>query len=159
MARANPPKREAGFTLVETMIAMFFIAFIVAEMAMVSVYSSRSSQFSRRINEANHLASQLADAARNTAYPNLQSALTYRVTDPANGAIANVTETCTLAGTAVTCTASVLQFTQTRTVTPLPSGTAFAASESVDVDITVAWTDARGQAQQVRVATVVSKWF
>jgi Tfp pilus assembly protein PilV len=137
----------AGFTLVESMIAMFFLAFIVGEMGMVFVYASRNTNLSQRITRANQLADEAIEKSRNTAYNNLQLA---------NGALG---EACAIAGTVATCTSTVDgRFTRVRTVSPLPGGTALASSNQSDVDVVVTFTDARGAAQTIRVATVVTRY-
>lgn len=145
-----------GFTLIETMIAMFFIAFMVGEMAMVSVYASRSSNVSRRLTEANNLAVEIVEACRITAYPNLQNNLSVRLWNPAAGGTQAFTDACAVAGTTATCTGSALGYSWTRTVTPVPSTAAFLSSNSADVAVVVGWTDDRGGAHSVRLATVLS---
>jgi prepilin-type N-terminal cleavage/methylation domain-containing protein len=138
---------RAGFTLIESMIAMFFLAFIVGEMGMVFVYASRNTNLSQRITRANQLADEAVEKSRNTAYNNLQLA---------NGALA---ETCVLSGTVASCTSTIDgRFTRVRTVSPLPAGTALLASNQCDVDAVVSFTDARGTPQTIRVASVVTRY-
>ena len=62
-----------GFTIIEAMISMFFIAFIVGEMAMVSGYAANSSSYARRLTEANMLADAVLEQSRNTTYVNLNT--------------------------------------------------------------------------------------
>jgi len=137
----------AGFTLVESMIAMFFLSFLVAEMGMIFMYASRNTNLAQRITRANALADEALEKSRNTAYENLQLA---------NGALG---EACVTAGTIATCTSSVDgRFTRVRTVSPLPGGTALASSNQADVDVVVRFTDGKGTPQTVRVASVVTRY-
>lgn len=168
LSSIRTPREDHGFggyTIIEAMISMFFIAFIVGEMAMVSTYASRSSYLARRLTQANLLAEQSQETCRNAAYVNLQSAMQFKITDPATGSL--VTSPLE---TVVACTdppaltnrvclqTTLLGFTQVRAVTPVPSATAFVSSESADIDIVVTWPDARGATQTLKVSTVRAKY-
>ena len=63
----------AGFTLIEVMISMFFLSFMVGEMAMISTYARRSSAYAQRVTEANMLAEAVLEKSRNTAWNNLNT--------------------------------------------------------------------------------------
>lgn len=137
----------AGFTLVETMIAMLFLMFIAGELGMVFVYATKNTILAKSITRANALAEEALEKSRNTAYNNLQLA---------NGALG---EACAVAGTVATCTSTVDdRYTRVRTVSPLPSGTALISSNQADVDVAVTFLDGRGQAQTIRVASVVTRY-
>lgn len=140
-------RAAAGFTLVESMIAMFFLAFIVGEMGMIFVYASRNTNLAQRVTRANALADEAIEKSRNTAYNNLQLA---------NTALG---EACAMAGTVATCTSTVDgRFTRVRTVSPLPGGTALSSSNQSDVAVVVSFTDGRGVPQTLRVASVVTRY-
>lgn len=138
---------SAGFTLVESMIAMFFLSFLVAEMGMMFMYATRNTNLSQRITRANGLADEAIEKSRNTAYENLELA---------NTALG---EACTTSGTVATCTSTVDgRFTRVRTVSPLPAGTALASSNQTDVDVVVSFVDAKGTPQTIRVASVITRY-
>jgi len=145
-------REQAGFTLVESMIALFFVAFMVAEMGMVMSYASRNTNLSQRITRANALAEEAIEKSRNTAFNNLQFPITA------------LGETCTANGNVATCTSTLDggRFARVRTVTPrdssLPPGTTtLVDSQKVDVDVTVSYSDARGAAQVIRVGSIISR--
>lgn len=142
-----PPRRraEAGFTLIEAMLAMAILAYIVSQIMAVTVYASRSTNFAQRVTRANQLAEKAVEISRNTAYNNLQLASTELGETGAEAA-------------SHTATADGGRFTCVRTVTPLPTGTALASSNSADVSVVVSFTDARGETQAVRVASVVTRF-
>ena len=166
MQNQRPQRTAAGFTLIEAMISMFFISFIVGEMAMVTTYSRRSTAYARRVTEANMLAEGVLEKSRNIAYNNINlrfSALNTPA-DPIrfdldkNGTMESFSESCppptppggnpphptAPASPATQCGVDVGPYTVTRTVTPyLPSAAAaFGSSTAVDIDILVRWMDA-----------------
>ena len=153
MTRIGKDLSQAGFTLIEAMIAMFFVAFMVAEMGTVMSYASRNTNFSQRITRANTLADEAIEKSRNTAFENLQFP------------VVALGEACTSAGgNAVACTSTLDggRFARARTVTPrdssLPPGTTtLAISQKADVDATVSYTDARGASQVIRVGSIISR--
>lgn len=161
-------RSSAGFTLIEAMISMFFIAFIVGEMAMVSGHARRSSAYARHVTEANMLADGILEKSRNTAYTNLNTRFSALDSPPdpivfdltKDGVLEQYSESCSTSGTVTTCTCTADLYTITRTVTPfLPSAAvAFASSTAADIDVAVRWTDDRGAAHQVRVSTVRAKF-
>jgi prepilin-type N-terminal cleavage/methylation domain-containing protein len=156
MATRRRRAAEEGFTLIESMIAMFILAYIVGQMAMLSVYASHTSQLSRRLTRANMLADEAIAKSRNCAYSNL------------NLAIADLAEACVAAGDVSTCTSTSAidgVYTRVRTVTPIlddsvtPVTTqSLASSNKSDVSVTVNYTDANGVAQTIQVGTVVSRY-
>lgn len=168
-----------GFTLIEAMISMFFIAFIFGELAMVSGYAGRSTNYARRITEANMLAEGILEKSRNTNYRNLDTPLSYKfdlvrnVTcaagDPScPGILESYSEVCDPAGTIPTvCTCDAAGYRITRTITSkIPSATtSFGASTAATVDVVVSWsvTEIVGEVQttgekDVKVSTVRSKF-
>jgi prepilin-type N-terminal cleavage/methylation domain-containing protein len=159
----------AGFTLIEVMISMFFLAFIVGEMAMVSTYARRSTAYAQRLTEANMFAEAVLEKTRNAAWNNLNTRFSALDSPPdpivfdlnRDGVVESYSETCATAGAITTCTAVAGMYTIERTVTQyLPaSGVAFgAATTAADLGVTVRWTDAKGVSQQVGVATVRTKF-
>lgn len=167
--RTVPGKSAAaGFTLIEVMISMFFLSFMVGEMAMVSTYARRSTAHAQRITEANMLAEAVLEKSRNTAWNNLTTRFSALDNPPdpivfdlsRDGIVESYNETCASAGNVTTCTCTAGAYALTRTVRPyLPNtGVAFAASTAADVGVTVAWTDAKGVSQQLSLATVRAKF-
>ena len=157
--RKNPgASSQAGFTLIESMIAMLFLSYIVGQMAMLSVYASRNTNFSQRVTRANALADEAVEKSRNTAFDNLQLPL------------AGLGETCTTATNVATCTATTDggRYTRTRRVSPWtinytttpPTYTSapLASSNQADVDVTVTFVDARNEPQAIRVVSIVSRY-
>lgn len=166
-----------GFTLIEAMISMFFLAFIVGEMVMVDTYAKRSTNLARRLTEANMLAEGVLEKSRNTTYTSLNTQFNNLDTPPdpimfdldKNGTLEQYNETCNPASpppastTVTVCTAAVGSYTVTRTITPFDPTTnaqaptqLFTASIAADVDVVVAWSTASGT-QQIRVSTSRSK--
>lgn len=155
MKRFRTPGRQAGFTLVESMIAMFFMAFIIVEMGNVFVYASRNANLSKNLTRANALAEEAIEKSRNTAYNNLQ--LANAALGEAGGASASHTSTLDNG-----------RFTRVRTVSPQKidystnpatvTSVALTASNQSTVDVTVTFTDARGNSQVSRVSTVLSRY-
>lgn len=161
----RPLRSADGFTLIEVMISMFFLAFIVGEMAMVSTYARRSTALAQQLTEANTLAEAVLEKSRNTAWPNLNTRFSSLDTpaDPIvfdlnrDGIVESYNER--LVGTVWTC--DVGGYTIERTVSEyLPTaGAAFGtATTAADVSVTVRWVDAKGGPHQVRIATVRSKF-
>jgi prepilin-type N-terminal cleavage/methylation domain-containing protein len=185
----QPRTASAGFTLIEVMISMFFLAFIVGEMAMVTTMARRSSAQARRVTDANMLAEAVLEKSRNTAWNNLNTSFSAADNPPdpikfdlegipvaplyeplpPDGILEEFSETCTTAGGVTTCTCvmnakpprqTMAIYTVTRTVRPYrpPGATTLAASTAADISVAVSWTDARGQAQQIRLDTVRTKF-
>jgi Tfp pilus assembly protein PilV len=149
MKRTRGIPAQAGFTIIESMIAMFFLAYIVSQMGMVMLYASRTTNLSQRVTRANFLAEEAVEKSRNTAYNSLQQA---------NAALG---ETCTMSGTVATCSSALDggRFTRVRTIAPLPAGTLLPSTNQSGVDVTVTFTDARGTPQTIRVASIVSRYY
>jgi Tfp pilus assembly protein PilV len=169
----KPLRSGAGFTLIEVMISMFFLAFIVGEMAMVSMYARRSTALAQRTTEANMLAEAVLEKSRNTAWSHLNTRFSSLDApgDPIvfdlnrDGIVESYNETCTPATpsastVAVVCTCTAGVYTIARTVAPyLPSVTTpFGQSTAADVSVLVSWVDAKGGPHQIRNATVRSKF-
>ena len=170
----RPPRAPAaGFTLIEVMISMFFLAFIVGEVAMVSMYARRSTAYAQRVTEANMLAEAVLEKSRNTAWSHLNTRFSALDAPPdpivfdvtRDGIVESYNETCnpavpTATTVATTCTCSAGPYTLTRTVAPyLPSAaTPYDQSTAADVSVAVGWVDARGASHQIRIATVRSKF-
>ena len=163
----------AGFTLIEVMISMFFLAFIVGEVAMVSMYARRSTAYAQKVTEANMLAEAVLEKSRNTAWNHLNTRFSALDAPPdpivfdltRDGIVESYNETCTPATPSATtvvttCTCVAGPYTIARTVAPyLPSAaTPYDQSTAADVSVAVSWTDARGGPHQIRIATVRSKY-
>lgn len=169
MQTRRPTGPAAGFTLIEVMISMFFLAFIVGEMAMVSTYARRSTAYAQRVTEANMFGETVLEKSRNTAWNNLNTRFSALDAPPdpivfdlnRDGVVESYNETCGTAGAVTTCTSTAGMYTIVRTVTPyLPSpAVPFGpATTAADIGVTVGWTDSKGVPHQVRVATVRAKF-
>lgn len=146
MKRATVPRAgQSGFTLIEAMVAMFCLAYIISQMAALMMYANLNTNVSQRITRANQLAEEAIEKTRNTAYNKLQLANT----DLGEAGAEAASHTSTLDNG---------RFTRVRAVTPLPTGTALAASNSSDVSVTVSFTNAKGEPQVIRVASVVTRF-
>ena len=152
MDRIRTASAQAGFTLVESMIAMFLLAYIVTQLAALTVAASRNTSLSRRTTTANQLADEAIEKSRNTAFDNLQLP------------IAALGEACVTAAPVATCTSTVNPgnpYTRVRTITPRTSAGApivLASSNQADIDVTVSYTDAQGAVQTLMVASIVSRY-
>jgi prepilin-type N-terminal cleavage/methylation domain-containing protein len=168
--RMRPPRAAAaGFTLIEVMISMFFLAFIVGEMAMVSTYARRSTAFAQRVTEANMLAEAVLEKSRNTAWNNLNTRFS-ALDSPADpivfdlnrdGVVESYSEPCAGGGGGTTCTCTAGVYTIERTVAeylPAPGAAFTSATAAADLGVAVRWTDSKGVAQQVSLATVRAKF-
>lgn len=152
MARIRRLCPQAGFTMIECLIAMALLAFIVSELGMVLSYASRNTNLSQRITRANALAEEAIEKSRNTAYVSLQLP---------NAAL---NETCVMAGFIASCTSDPDngRFHRVRTVTPRdtsfpPNAMALVGSLKSDVDVVVHFTDSRGNDQDIRVSSIVAQ--
>jgi Tfp pilus assembly protein PilV len=172
------PLDARGFTLIEAMISLFFLAFIVTDMGLVDTYAKRSTNAARRLTEANTIAEGVLEKSRNTAYIYLNYQFSSADTPPdpirfdlnKDGVAENYDETCNPASppnaattTVTVCTAAVGPYTVTRTVTPFdPTGNVQVPAQllkdsiAADVDIVVTWVDSKGP-QQIRVTSTRSK--
>lgn len=182
MAPRTGRPRDAGFSLVEVMIALFFLSFMVAEMAMLSIHATRSSTYAQRLTRANMIAEAVVEASRNTAFDKLKTQWCVDANGNNSCDAGEPTETMCFdtnanghcdtgepapgptQATTFTWNYDVTNgarlpahFTRSRTVqfqsTGLP-GDSFTG----DVSVIVSWSDTRGQVQQVRLASVVSKF-
>ena len=131
------------------MIAMFFLAFIVTQLAALSAPPAANTSLSKRTTLANQLADEAIEKSRNTPYENLQLA------------IAALGETC-----AAPASSSLHLHRQRQPLHPrahdhaaqlLAGASALASSNQTDIDVTVSFTDARGTTQAIQVASVVSR--
>jgi len=162
-------RRADGFTLVESMIALFFLSFMVGEMAMVDIGAQRSAQLAKQLTKANAYADEGMEKTRNILYAKLQL--------PSG----NMNETCCIGAACLVDLAAIPPlpavpanvarctsiapiegvFTRQRIVTPLTdanAATPLDASGKADVVVTVTFTDARGAPQRVSVASVMTKY-
>lgn len=152
MTRIKNTKAAAGFTIIESLVSMALVSFMVASLGTVMTYAARNTNLSRRITRANALADEAIEKSRNTAYQSLRLAN------------ANLVESCTISGNVATCTSypDNGRFTRVRTVSPrnnsFPPGlTTLELSNKSDIDVTVTFTDFRGNPQVIRVASIVSR--
>lgn len=167
---------DAGFTLVESMIAMALMAFIISQASMTSIYASHTNHYSRKLSRANMVANLAIEQSINTPYASLDvSPQTYNesVTN-SDGTIGTetITESCGSAPTpdpfpcptgATPCTAisNLYQYTRKRCIIPLDSAyatTTLTVSNMAEISVTVYWTDANGNTQSAKVSTMLSRF-
>jgi type II secretory pathway pseudopilin PulG len=161
--------RERGFTLIETAIAMGLLAFIVADVGMVAMTASRSAAGAQHLTQAVSLAESLIEDSRNTDFSDLQTPLEVcRKLPPPSVPDCRLLEEdpCTVSGTSVTCRSNpgeltaatgLEKFVRVRTVTT-PPGTTLDTALWAQVEVGVSWVDVRGESQQYRLVTLVSKF-
>lgn len=171
-----------GFTLIEAMISMFFISFIVVEVALVSTLATRSTSYSQRLSQANKIAEALIEKCRNKPFIGLDAPFSAANAPPdplevievvGEGLTANkqYNETCTPAavtlplGATRTCTLNTDFFTAVRTVSywsydgavpPAPVAALDSVAVWADVGVTVSWLDSRRSTNQVQLMTRIS---
>lgn len=133
-----------GFSFIETMVAMALLAFIVGDLAMVTMLASRTSGGAQRRTVAVSLAENALEHSRNVDFNTLDL--------PANPN----TDCFGPDGASIACALTHF-FTRVRTVAPLPGGT-LATALSADVDVVVSWADAHGATQQYRLVSVISRY-
>ena len=164
MTKVTRMLKAGGFTLVEAMISLFFVAFIASQLAMISIHGRQTSALARRVARANMLADVAIEKTRNRAFENVQDA----IADLGETSCAIGTDYDTAVAEVVTCPPrSPLPplieglYRRHRIVTPLdPSGAIDVLNEcnKARVDIIVDFTDARGNPRQVLVSSVVSRY-
>lgn len=158
--------REAGFTLIETALALALLAFIVADVGMVAIQASRGGVEAQRITSAVALAENAIEHTRGADFNRIRladsgDALCFRADRTAvdcGDPTVQIVRACfgvTLAR--VPCGGAGVVFTRERNVTT-PGGVGLAEALCADVDVLVTWVDARGRAQEFRLASTVSKF-
>jgi Tfp pilus assembly protein PilV len=168
MEHVQGSRGQAGFTIIESMIAMFFLAYIVSQMGLVMLYASRTTNLSQRVTRANALAEEAVEKSRNTTYNSLQlpnTALGESCTTTPHDAAIPVNPN-------VVYCSSVLdnnRFERVRTVSPEQcvytttpatcTSKALLESNRSRVDVSVYFTDAAGRPQAIRVASIVSRYY
>jgi len=136
---------RGGFSFIETMVATALLAFIVGDVALVTMLASRKSGDAQRLTVAVSLAENALEHERNVDFNNLDL--------PANPN----TDCFSLAGASVAC-AGPYFYSRVRTVAPLPGGTLLSAARSADIDVAVSWADTHGATQKYRLVTVISRY-
>jgi len=190
MAPANGRTCDAGFSLVEVMISLFFLSFMVVAMATLSIHATRSSTYAQRLTRANMIAEAVVEASRNTAFDKLKTPWCVDANgnnscdagepaedvcfdtdgnghcdtgEPAPGPTQATTFTWgkpqpPTQGYDIMNGAPIpAHFRRSRTVQYQSTGLA-GDSFTADVNTLVSWKDSRNQTQQVRLASVVSKF-
>jgi hypothetical protein len=175
MSKVTQMPKAGGFTLVEAMISLFFVAFIVSQLAMISIHGAHTSTLARRVTRANMLADEAIEKTRNRAFPNIQTAMN----DPATALLGETscavgmdydftTKTAIAVAEVVTCPPmSPLPppierlYRRYRIVRPLDKNgaiTSLASSNKAQVDVIVDFNDVQGNPRQIRVSSVVSRY-
>lgn len=182
MTSTNGHRGEQGFSLVEVMISLFFLSFMVSGLAMLSIHATRSSTYAQRLTRANMIAEAVIEASRNTAFDKLKTQWCIDANgDNSCGAGEPIETICfdtdgngncdagepapgPTQATTFTWGYDIMNgalipayFTRSRTVQYQSTGLA-GDSFTGDVSSVVTWQDTRNQAQQVRLASVVSKF-
>jgi hypothetical protein len=160
----SPTLKSGGFTLVEAVISLFFVAFIVSQLAMISIHGSHTSTLARRVTTANMLADEAIEKTRNRAFANVQDPINdLGETACADGmdydsAVVNVT-TCPPRSPLPTPIDRL--YRRHRIVRPIdPTGVIapLASCNKAQVDVIVDFTDVQGNPRQIRVSSVVSRY-
>ena len=170
MSKVTPmPKEKAGgFTLVEAMISLFFVAFIASQLAMISIHGAHTSALARRVTKANMLADEAIEKTRNVPFPNIQNP----IGDLGETSCAANMDFDTAVLEVVTCPPrSPLPpmidrvYRRYRIVRPIIDSTVdpvvigpLVSCNKAQVDVIVEFTDVRGTLRQVRVSSVVSRY-
>jgi Tfp pilus assembly protein PilV len=152
----RPHRSEAGFTLMEALIALLIMAFGMLAIAGFQTSLSRNSEVAKQRAEAVRLAQQKIEDLR--SFSQLSSSAT-GVVDYANDVVSG-SDTITGGSTYNTTTySSNTAFTRTWTVTK--DGTNSYASDGSDlqkwINVSVAWTDRTGTNQSVTLNSVISR--
>ena len=163
------------------MIAMFFVSFIVGELALVSILATRSNAYAQRLSQANKIAEAMLEKCRNKSFVGLDDPFSaannpqdplevVEVLSPTVTVTKQYNENCTPAGVLAlggtrTCTLNTVLFKVDRTVSywsynsAVPPA-AVAALDSValwaDIGVTVSWTDSRQATNQIQMMTRIS---
>jgi Tfp pilus assembly protein PilV len=178
MARSRERQRgNGGFSFLEVMVAMFFLSFIVGEMAMISISATRTGTLALRLSRANMIGEAVLETSRNTAFEKLDTE--WFADADGNGAwtAGEPRETKTVTGTRSDFswdydlpngTRIAPVFTRVRSVeffkyanagaTPPHAAATATTATWADVTVTVEWRDARGRAQQAQVKSRISKF-
>lgn len=138
----RPRSNARGFTLIEALIALLVLSFGLLAIAGFQATLSRSSDLAKQRTEALRLAQQKMESLR--AYAQVAS-------NSATPHIVNFTDDV-VSSTAPEVTTTNAAFSRTWTATSNPSGT------EKWINVTVAWTDRTGQAQNVTLQSVISKF-
>ena len=143
MRRLQPTGSNArGFTLIEALIALLVLSFGMLAIAGFQVTLTRSSDIAKQRSEATRLAQQKMESLR--AYGQV-------ATHAGTPHIVNYTDDV-VSSTAPELFTSNATFSRTWTVTPN------AADTEKAINVRVAWTDRTGQAQEVQLLSVISKF-
>ena len=166
MSKLTPMPKSGGFTLVEAMISLFFVAFIVSQLAMISIHGAHTSTLARRVTKANMLADEAIEKTRNRAFPSIQIAigdLGEASCDAGMDYDTAVLEVATCPPRSPLPPMIDRVYRRSRIVRPLdssapPAIAALASCNQAQVDVIVEFTDVRGTLRQVRVSSVVSRY-
>lgn len=170
MSKLTPMPKSGGFTLVEAMISLFFVAFIVSQLAMISIHGAHTSTLARRVTKANMLADEAIEKTRNRAFPNIQD----EINDLGEASCDAGMDYDFTAGTAVAVAEVVIcppmsplppkidgVYRRYRIVRPIDSTgaiDALANCSKAQVDVIVDFFDVQGNPRQIRVSSVVSRF-
>lgn len=157
---------QRGFTLIETAIAMALLAFVVGDVALVALYASRSGSQAQQLTGAVTVAENAIEYARGADFnklkltdnPSAQCFTAARIATACGGATADIVRECfTPRLEAAACGSPGSLYTRERIITT-PGGAPLDSVRSAQVEATVAWVNARGAAEEFRLATIVSKF-
>ena len=145
--------RQAGFTLIEALIALLVMSFGMLALAGMQMTMTRSSDVAKQRSEAVRLAQLKMEDLR--SYDGLNSGtFTYGTNVVSSTANETICPTCAAPLDASTNTT----FTRSWTVTRSDGVTAATANDAQKwINVLVTWTDRTNQAQQVTLQSVIAR--
>lgn len=169
-------RREGGFSFLEVMVALFLLSLIVGEMAMISISATRTGTLAQRLGRANMIAEAVLETSRNTAFEKLDTQWFSDLNGDGVWSAGEPRESKSVAGTRsdlsweydlpngtriapVFSRVRAVEFFKYADAAATPQAVATAATATwAAVTVTVAWTDAKGRAQQLQLQSRISKF-
>jgi type IV pilus modification protein PilV len=149
----RPRRRQAGFTLVEALVALLVMSFGMLALAGLQMTMNRGADLAKQRSEAVRLAQLKMEQLR--AYDGIDSgSFTYGANVVSNTTGETICPTCTAPLNATTNATFTRSWAVTRA-----DGTTAATSDDPQkwIRVTVAWTDRVNQAQSVTLNSVIAR--
>jgi type IV pilus modification protein PilV len=141
------PRREAGFSLIEALISLLVVAFGLLGIASFQYTLSRASDVAKQRTEATRIAQREVDRLRSFGQRQADNVADTRYT--------YVEDVISAAAQTVVGVTTNTTYTMTRTI-GVPSPAPASGDRFRWINVVVDWFDRTGQAQSVRLATVIS---
>ena len=142
LQRAHSVHRQAGFSLIEALIALLVVSFGMLGIASFQYTLSRASDVAKQRTEATRIAQKEIDRLRSFAQREAETTPTYLLT--------YVEDLISAGATAVASLSTNTTYSMERVVTT-PAGDKFRW-----INVIVSWADRSGQNHDVRLATAIS---